>query len=151
MSKKTSERDASPIRVRGGYMIDLSKKETVPPIDLAVKFKTPPTIMKHIARILMENGHKCVAYNYRGKPDCKLQWCNKDICPDASAYHKAEHMNSKQLALKAKLEAEGHVCIEVAESFPCAISWCQKTPCSEVEKTKSKKTLGRGRQPRRRQ
>ena len=43
----------------------------------------------------------------------------------------AEEKEEENSQLIAALEAKGHVCIIVLESYPSQVQWCKQEPCAE--------------------
>jgi len=113
-------RDTSPERQSGA------------PTAAAPHFEPVPEIMREIGALLEAKEHRCVKFNYHGKPNCKLEWCQKDVCPDKLAEDDMRRRHKEQTELEAELKRAGHVCIEWAECYPGIVTWCQKTPCKHA-------------------
>ena len=80
------------------------------------------TIYDKLLSTLQKEGHEC------GKVEGnKLIWCENDFCPKWYDNMDAEQKKEEEFA--AKLEADGHTCVDLAESYPVQVFWCQQNPC----------------------
>jgi hypothetical protein len=61
---------------------------------------------------------------------------NSDSESDSSDDDLMADEDAEAEAFAEKLESEGHTCVEILESYPCQVSWCEKTPCANVVKEK---------------
>jgi hypothetical protein len=93
-----------------------------------------PKIMKTIAKLLKDDGHSCPMII--GLNNHRFEWCQKDICPETKMQHDMAQRNQKQENFAAELISKGHKCVNILESYPCQVSWCNSEPCKKNEKQK---------------
>lgn len=80
------------------------------------------TIFDKLLATLQKAHHTCARIE-----DKKLIWCERDSCP---IWHEnSKKMQAEQELKKARLESEGHTCIETMDSWPMGIVWCEKKHC----------------------
>jgi hypothetical protein len=85
-----------------------------------------PVIVKKVIELLENNGHKCMIYNIsKGN----LEWCNKDECIRTKTLNEMEIRNKQQMQFADDLKQKGHQCINILESYPVQIRWCNQEKC----------------------
>ena len=86
--------------------------------------------------LLHNNGHICIEILETYPPT--ISWCNQQKCvkhsyiktkSSVSDNDTIESQNEKALKYAKKLESEGHTCIEILESYPIQVKWCNQQKC----------------------
>jgi len=86
-------------------------------------FAPTESIFEKILHVIEEEGHKCGRVENN-----KVVWCENDFCP--KWYDDMAEKDAEQEEFAKKLEADGHKCVDRAESYPAQIMWCRQEKCT---------------------
>ena len=128
------------IEIKESYPIQVGWCKQYPCKGIFILNETPNELVDK----LYAQGHTCVTFNHLTND---IEWCERDPCNnsvqnmpviiDLTKGHKMTNPDLDKMKQRQKikeelvdrLREEGHECIQVKESYPIQVSWCESNRC----------------------